>query len=74
MSSPTISAQSSNLGGMLRFIGIFSVIAFATLGFLTVFDVLSFEDFGQLSIRLAMIACIAGAASIAIWALLLRRR
>jgi hypothetical protein len=74
MPSPSTPVRSSGPGGMLRFVAIFSILAFAGLGFLTVLGALTFEDFGQLAIRLAMMACIAGAASIAIWALMLRRR
>lgn len=74
MSSPATPARASGPGGMLRFIAIFAILAFAGLGFLTVLGAITFDEFSQLAIRLAMMACIAGAAAIAIWALMLRRR
>ena len=72
MTQPSTPARATSPGGMLRFVAIFAILVLASLGFMTVMGVLSLAEFNDLAIKLTMLAGIAGATSIAIWALMFR--
>ena len=61
--------QGSGLGGMLRLVAMLLVLALAGLGVGVVLDVITLADAGDLAIKLAALAGIAGLASAAIWVL-----
>ena len=58
--------QGSGLGGMLRLVAMLLVLALAGLGVGVVLDVITLADAGDLAIKLAALAGIAGLASAAI--------